>query len=355
MQIKNRQNLLNDLAGLIEEIQNSTDQPYSKDSVHQALQHILDSQHPPAPETKKVGILLSDLRGFTAMAEKYSAMDIIKLLDHYFNKMTQIIAKYGGTVDKFMGDSILAYFDSPNNPDSFLQNTLSCAIEMQLAMTEVNLTNQAQGMENLYMGIGINTGEVVAGTIGSESYREYTVIGDQVNLAFRVESFSLRGQILISENTYEQVKDHIEIGDINDVSVKGKSLPVKLYELLAIKGSERLQLPIRDGRKGPRVDARIPLSFYRLLGKQIIPELLVGHISNISYGGIFITTTQELYVFSDIKLQVSLSLMDTHTSEVYAKVLRSEKTEQGYLSALEFTIIDDDAKNTIKTYVDSLI
>lgn len=173
-------------------------------------------------ENRRVTILLSDLRGFTAIAAKYSAPELMATLNRYLEKMSEIILDHGGTIDKFMGDAVMAVFGAPNEHDNDIEEAISCAIEMQIAMNGINEENEAYGIAPLYMGIGINTGEVVAGNLGSRLHSEYTVIGDQVNLASRVEVHSLRGQILLSEHTYQKTKDFIETGNINDVSVKGK-------------------------------------------------------------------------------------------------------------------------------------
>ncbi len=315
------------------------------------------SSHVPeeVAETKNISILLSDLRGFTAMSEKYSPLIVIEVLNHYFSKMSQIIDKHGGVIDKFMGDSIMVLFGAIDNNESDLSDTLSCAIEMQIAMNEINEMSQSFGMANLYMGIGINTGEVVAGTLGSDVYREYTVIGDQVNLVSRVEAQSLRGQILLSENTYKLAKDFIEIGDVNKVHVKGKSDPVKMFELLSIEHPIRMEVPCREIRKSPRVEVHIPLEYYLLQDKIVLARKYQGNVIDISYGGIFVMTANELEPFSEIKMNVSLSLMGTGSSEIYARVLHCREIEGQYESHLEFTAIHDQARLAIKGYVDKLI
>jgi adenylate cyclase len=154
-------------------------------AVHSAADHATDS------ETRRVTILLSDLRGFTATTEKFPAMDMVAALNRYLERMTEIILRYGGSIDKFMGDAIMVLFGAPHMLDNDIEAALACAIEMQLAMDDINAQNQQHGMAPLYMGIGINTGDVVVGHLGSRLHSEYTVIGDQVNLTSRVEAHSL--------------------------------------------------------------------------------------------------------------------------------------------------------------------
>jgi len=142
---------------------------------------------------RNVSILIADLRGFTYIAEKAGLEKIIRLLNEFFGFIVEIINRHGGVVDKFMGDSIIAFFECESDVQGSVLNVLRCAIEMQIAMDQVNDKGRELGLDNLFMGIGINTGEVVASVLGSDIYREYTVIGANVNIASRIEAYTLRG------------------------------------------------------------------------------------------------------------------------------------------------------------------
>ncbi len=154
----------------------------------ETLLHELDTRSLPLPLgqeflKREVTILFADLRGFTAMAANQPAGKVIKILNPCLVRMSEIIFKYQGTIDKFMGDSIMALFGAPVQRPDDVQRALTCAVEMQITMDALNLAHRDQGWPELYMGIGINTGEVLAGTLGSDLYHEYTVIGNEVNLA----------------------------------------------------------------------------------------------------------------------------------------------------------------------------
>lgn len=331
------------------------DEDLSKDSnlyasLNQTIQSVFSDSD--SIEAKEVTVLLSDLRGFTPMAEKYSPLEVINLLNRYFSKMSQIILAYGGTIDKFMGDAIMALFGAPETRDSDLERALACAIEMQLAMKEINSHNQQIGLPAIYMGIGINTGTVVAGNLGSHLHSEYTVIGDEVNLASRVEAHSLRGQILLSQNTYQAAQSYITIGQVNSVKVKGKAEPVKMYELLQTNRPKPLIAPLNEFRKSPRVNIESPLAFKRIVGKTVLAEEYTGKIIDIGYGGIFAVSPIELHLHDDIKITLSLSLMGHNSTDIYARVLRVNQFESSYECNLEFTVIDDEAQNAIKEFVD---
>ena len=311
-------------------------------------------------DTRRVTILLSDLRGFTAIAERHAALDMVLALNRYLERMTEIILRWGGAIDKFMGDAIMVLFGAPNAPDAQEDDivcAVACAIEMQIAMDEINAGNQRHGMAAWYMGIGINTGEVVAGHLGSRLHSEYTVIGDQVNLASRIEAHSLRGQILLSENSWRLASAFIETGDVNEVSVKGKRGTVRMYELLSTQRPHPLAAPRREIRNSPRVEVDMPLVFQRLKGKSVVPRKLDGRIRDISYGGMFVCSQTALQAFDDICFRLSLSLMGRELTEIYAKVLRVVPLSdgQGFGYPVEFTSIEGKAQQSIKEFVDGIV
>lgn len=306
-------------------------------------------------ESRRVTILLSDLRGFTAVAERHSAIAMVEALNRYLERMSEIILRHGGSIDKFMGDAIMALFGAPAALENDIEAALNCAIEMQAAMEEINAVNQSLDMAPLHMGIGINTGEVIAGNLGSRFHSEYTVIGDEVNLASRVEAHSLRGQILLSEHTWQQARDFIEIGDVNEVFVKGKKSAVRMYELAAITRPTLRRVPRSEIRKSPRVEVDMPLEFQLIDGKTVLPEKISGRIVDISYGGLYIHSSTALAAFSDIKMMLSLSLLVQESAEVYAKILRVTQVGTGYEYRIEFTSIDANAQQALKQFIDRLV
>ncbi|HYR05141.1 MAG TPA: adenylate/guanylate cyclase domain-containing protein, partial [Gallionella sp.] len=209
---------------------------------------------------RKVTILFADLRGFTSITATFPAGIVIATLNRCLGRMSEIVSCHQGVIDKFMGDSIMVLFGVPVEQPDDVQRALTCAIEMQLAMNELNSHDRPDGMPELFMGIGINTGSVMAGKFGSNFYSEYTVIGDEVNLASRIEAFSLRGQVLISENTFNHCRDFVTTSEAMEVFVKGKAQPVKLRELYTIPSLE-LEVPRKEVRRSHRMEVRLPCSF----------------------------------------------------------------------------------------------
>ena len=352
-----KRNIVSNIMSIVKDTCLSDNQSIDIPVVEKKIFKAIDSAMSNGVQTEKkiVNILLSDLRGFTSMAEDYSPVVIMNLLNRYFIKMSEIIQKHDGVIDKFMGDSIMVLFGVPNSHEDDLERAISCAIEMQLAMEEINEVNESLDMPTLYMGIGINSGEVVAGSLGSEFHNEYTVIGDEVNLASRVEAHTLRGQILLSENTYRKAKDYIEVGDVNEVQVKGKKDAVRMYDLLAITKPHELKVPCREIRKSHRVSVNMPLSFYCMAGKTILPHEYSGRIIDVSYSGVYATVPICLTLHDEVKIHFSTSLMGQSKREVYAKVVRVGEIEDEYECHLEFTSIDNESKRELKNFVDVLI
>lgn len=184
-----------------------------------------------------VTVFFVDIRNFTKIAEELPPQEVTSILNEYFSTIEPIIAKYHGIVNKYIGDGLLAVFGEPVKTNEHAMNAVLCGIEI---IDKVSLLREKFIKENkplINIGIGVNTGDVFAGNIGTEERFEYTVIGDNVNLASRIESYNqiLKTQFLISEYTYEYVKDRVDVVKLSGVSIKGKSKPIDIYEVLRLK------------------------------------------------------------------------------------------------------------------------
>ncbi|MEJ2404749.1 MAG: adenylate/guanylate cyclase domain-containing protein [Candidatus Thiodiazotropha sp.] len=331
--------------------------PVQRGRLHQALIRTLDetSGQGLKPQSKQITILLSDLRGFTALSEHYPPEVIIEILNFYFARMCEIIYRYGGSVDKFMGDAIMALFGMTHSKSDDLERAIACAVEMQRNMQEINAENVKRGHPRLFMGIGINTGEVVAGQLGSQLHHEYTVIGDEVNLASRIEAYSLRGQILLSEHSRNLAQTFIECGEPNQVMVKGKEEAVNLFELLATHRPRTLEVPRVEARRSPRISVDFPIAFQTIQEKTVSSERITGRAIDLSYYGLQAYLPIELETLSDIRITLQTSLMSDQSSHIYARILHIQRTHDGWLSRMEFTGIDDLGQFAIKRFIDQAI
>ncbi len=186
-------------------------------------------------QRKVMTVLFSDIRGFTAMSEQTPADEVIVILNEYITEMVEIILSYNGTLDKYIGDAIMAFYNDPVEMEDHALRAVLTALCMKKKLDELNESWKKQGKPPLNIGIGVNTGDMIVGHMGSHRLVDYTVIGDNVNLTSRIESLTKEYgvNILISESTYEQVKDRIEARFIDEVTVKGKKVAVKVYEAIS--------------------------------------------------------------------------------------------------------------------------
>jgi adenylate cyclase len=178
---------------------------------------------------RPVVILFSDIRGFTPMSEKMEPDDVAQLLREYFTEMVEIIFRHGGTLDKFIGDAIMALWGAPLSMEDDADKAMAAAIEMQQALTALNKHWEDTGKPPVHIGIGINFGEVFAGNVGSEQRLEYTVLGDAVNTASRLCSKAAKGEIMISEPFFKRLKKPPKVEAREPIPLKGKSKPVANY------------------------------------------------------------------------------------------------------------------------------
>jgi len=186
-------------------------------------------------EVRTTTVLFSDIRGFTAMSELHEAQSVVDMLNEYFERMVEVIFKHEGTLDKFVGDEIMALFGAPvSHPDDAVR-AVRTALEMKDVLEEFNRERVAAGHGEVGIGIGINTGECVAGYLGSSKALEYTVIGDPVNTGSRLCSIAKAGEIIISENTFRAVREHFEVVELPPTQVKGKSQALKIFNVIGEK------------------------------------------------------------------------------------------------------------------------
>ena len=183
-----------------------------------------------------VTVLFSDIRGFTSMSEKMSAEDVSMILNEYFAQMEPIINKYNGVINKFIGDAIMVIFGEPIQDINHPRNAVKCAYEMLKKVSYLREKWLEEGRPKFEIGVGINTGEVFIGNIGTENRMEYTVIGDSVNLASRIEGYNkvYKTNLLISSSTYNSVSDCADVIKIKEVQIRGKSKKMDIYEVLRI-------------------------------------------------------------------------------------------------------------------------
>jgi adenylate cyclase len=302
---------------------------------------------------REVTVLMGDLRGFTSFSESQPAAVVLEILNNFVIEMSRVIVRHDGMIDKFMGDSIMALFGAESAGHDDVSRAVSCAVQMQVAMMALNARHKESGTPPVYMGIGVNTGPVIAGTFGSELYSVFTVVGDTVNLASRIEAVSLRGQVLISDGTYERCRDYVTAGGPMTVYVKGKAQAIGFREVLGIP-SLGLTVPRQELRRSPRVQAKLPFS-YRAVASDLVGQQHQASTLDISYHGLLAQMPTRVAEHSEISLDLPLPVIDHVAKGVYARVVKATVRDGANLAAIEFTAIGDADAAAVRRFVQMLV
>jgi adenylate cyclase len=301
-------------------------------------------------ENREVTFLVSDLRGFTALTSRLSPHQVIEIMNRYFEHMVDIIARYRGTVNEFMGDGILAFFGAPLYAEDDPERAVACAIEMQNALATVNTEQLRLKLPELAMGIGINTGDVVVGNIGSERRASYGAVGTPINAAYRIESFTIGGQILISPTTYDLVQSRISIRGTKEVKFKGLDQPVTLYDVGGIGEPYQVFLPEKKTAPLTSLNPPLPIECFLLEGKSVSDNAIIGHITGLGENAAEASLDQTVDVYANLRILLACQGA-AGFSELYAKVMPKEDSDamsSGDGIRIEFTSVPDEAKKFLR-------
>ncbi len=288
-------------------------------------------------ERREITILMSDIRGFSAISERYSAEQTVQLLNGYLEKMVDVIYSLDGTINEILGDSILVIFGAPHTRKDDPERAVACAIEMQKAMANVNKENIKKGYPALSMGIAVNTGEVIVGNIGSEKRAKYGVVGSQVNLTARIESNTLGGQVLVSESTKQKCGKKLVMDMRTDFYAKGFKNAVTAYDILAIKGKYAAVLPsIKQQMEKMNIPMDIDYGFYQ--GKRPPSRLHGGVIIALSQTSCVILGDISADELSGIRIHIRGHGPGIYNEEIDGKIVEI-KTKNGKKFVVHFTYI----------------
>ena len=263
-----------------------------------------------------ITILMSDLRGFTAMCEQMEPDSLIRMLNNYLDHMGRIIKELRGTVIEYVGDGILAIFGDPVKSENHASDAVRAAILMQKEMQEINAWNEEHGYPRLGMGIGINSGDAVVGNVGSEFAVRFNVIGSSVNLCGRIESYTTGGQVFISAATKEMLDAEPVVEETMEVTPKGVSEPVTLYSVKGLGAPYDISYEVF---KAPMVTLveEVPAKLWKLDGKHVSGESIDIRITAKS--------TERLSFISDAGLnELDNVVLKEHSKEIYGKIENRE-------------------------------
>jgi len=315
---------------------------FSPDVVAEIIRHKDDSTL--AATRRRVTVLFSDIRGFTTMSEKMQPEEIVTFLREYLTVMTEAVFKHGGTVDKYIGDAIMALYNVPLEAPDHALRAVRTALEFQERVRPLGERFAAQHGGHLACGVGIHTGDAVVGTIGSEQRLEYTAIGDTINLGSRLEGITKEFSvpIIISEATYAEVREHFAVRDLGEVTVKGKVIPVKIYAVLGEIGERTAAAhePTFNSRGAPRrhQEGRVSISDGELT--------VVAEASDLSRTGVALRAVpRRLEPGEVVTLRMELEAGAPAVTVDRAEVMWSRKDTAG----LRFVDLSPAARATIDT------
>lgn len=279
-------------------------------------------------DRRKITILVSDLRGFTAISEHLSAEEVITILNIYLEDMTEIIIQHKGTVSEFLGDGIMVLFGAPTERNDDASRAVACALSMQIAMKRINEKLEKLRFPEIEMGIGINTGTVVLGNIGGKKRTKYGIVGNEVNLTFRIESYSVGGDILISESTYQELGSLVSVDRRNVVQPKGVKKPIVIYNVNGIQGSYNLFLP-KIQEIFLDLTQTMLIEYTVLKGKDVGKTIFRGHFIRLSVRGavVKIDSPQEAALpenLSNLKINLVTSINSLNMSEETEVILKED-------------------------------
>jgi len=271
-------------------------------------------------ERRRVTIMMTDLRGFTALSERLEPEQVVQMLNAYFEVMVDVVLQYNGTINEIIGDALLIIFGAPQQMPDRAQRAIACAIEMQNAMKEVNERNKKMELPELEMGIGLNDAEVIVGNIGSSKRTKYGVVGSGVNLASRIESYTVGGQVFITESLRKEVGEVLRIDGQLEVLPKGAEAPLRIYEVGGIAGHYNLAL---EGKEPAMVSLAQQIRFrYTVLGgKHVGKEWLEGFVVRLSKKSAEIALEEPIELHANLKINLEEVDDGLAAKDFYGKVV----------------------------------
>lgn len=317
------------------------------------------AQEPTPGEKRAATILVAELRGFEAMAEQYPAAQVAELLRLILAELRPVVARHDGTVYQLAGSVWTIVFGGLKLHNDHAARALACAVELQQTMARCDRHSATLALPQVFMAIGINSGDVLTGVTDIGNGRGYTLLGHVPALAARIAAQSLRGQVLIGESSYRLMRDVILIGEVSTLRVRNRHLPITVYELLGTSRPRPLAVPRRESRSSPRVLVQMPCYFQRLDRSESTAgesgELLCGQVVDFGYRGLRMISPVPLPPSGEIKIALSLQLLGNRSSDVYARVVSASAEQHGYRCGIEFTDIDLPARQVIRQFVDSQV
>jgi class 3 adenylate cyclase/CheY-like chemotaxis protein len=303
-------------------------------------------------DKRTVTILMSDLRGFSALSERLPPEQVVRIINNYLAAMTEVIKKHKGTIDEFIGDAILAIFGAPVSREDDAKRAVACAVEMQLAMHAVNEYNRKNELPEIEMGIALHTGEVIVGNIGSEQRAKYGVVGTAVNLTSRIETYTIGGQILISDLTYKAAGAGVIVGGQMAVKAKGLKEPMIAHDLRGVGEPYHFFLQTRSAELLP-LKEEIAIDYFVIDGKAIGDQEYKGSFVALSSKSAAVKAPMDVPALTNLKLHVRSTNGQWIPGDLYGKVLEAEPPS-GATFVVHFTSSPPEVETFVKATLQEL-
>ena len=296
------------------------------------LDEILDPKEPQKLGGKRetLTMLMSDIRGFTTLSQSLPPEELVKLLNRYLGEMTEIILRYDGIIDEFIGDAILAFFGMNEHEKDHASRAAACAISMQNALVKLTQELEAEGYPRIEMGIGINTGSVIVGNIGSPARMKFGIVGAAINATARIESNTIGGQILIGHSTYELIQSQAQTEFKNALHAKGMRDPIEIYSLVGLDTSPPLQL---ERVTGPAATIEFPVEFdyWEVREKEIIGDAMHGQARWANSQAFRAELQEDIRPMTNVRIRINSKFKDHTFNDIYAKVVfKSTETSKKF-------------------------
>jgi len=326
---------------------------FSRYVTNEVVQKLLESKDALkiGGETLEVTIMMSDIRGFTALSAGMAPEQVIIFLNRYLGKMIEILLDHKAIIDEIIGDGILAFFGAPEPMADHPSRAVVCALKMQAAMEEINALNAADGLPHLEIGIGINTGAVVVGNIGSERRAKYSVVGAHVNLTSRIESYALGEQVLIGDSTYQRMKGLVEVGEVIEAQAKGVPGTITMYEVKGIGEPYNLRLKEKFETL-VALPEKVAVQILRISEKIVTGTTGAAWIQNLCETSAVVVFEGKLSQWEDVRLH----LLDKESAQlpgkIYGKVTETKVLDNNLHEAhIHFTSVSLEIQKFIQQLI----
>jgi adenylate cyclase len=297
-------------------------------------------------ERRQVAFLMSDIRGFTAISEGLPAERVVAFLNGYLETMVEIVMNHHGTIVDIIGDAVFAVFGAPVDDPENIYEAVRCAVVMQLGMGGVNQKSGAD-FPDVEIGIGVHQGEVVVGNIGSSAWMKYGAVGSHVNLTARIESYTVGGQVMVSDAVADALGERLVLGDHLSVSPKGVESPVTLHDLLGLGDVPGAVLE-EAGSVCEALAHEPTVELVLLEGKKADSEPVAARLVALAERGAAVRSALDLPLLTNLKIRFSV---DDETVEVYAKVRRTQPELDAVFC--RFTFVPDGAAGLLQRIRDT--